>query len=350
MENFVNKLSDNKHISDLEVVVYKSSIGTVSKDDIEEKNTEEQNRYKYYNAHVTEEQLASAIINSIGNEILNEGLERLPRIIYYFNLYILKSLKEKARVIFVNREDAYGFEEMDGVFYLEKKNVILNEPNSIPFLKRICFQLHPKNNDYFSFRLDKQNTKILLEQNSLICMEVKNTFPLKNDNGIIKGYKETLKLIYNFIRKSKKFYEISNKKNIRKIHILFLYDSFLQTSNDMEQFTKILCKIFNSLTITIDIRTTFDIVYFANPASFNSRKLSDIVIKLKNENNDTMQKMEDMKKENEGAKILIKELQKKNDDTTQKMEDMKKENNKIYQIVEELRKKNQELEKIIKKK
>ena len=162
-------------------------------------------------------------------------------------------------------------------------------------------------------------------------MEVKNTFPLKNDNGIIKGYKETLKLIYNFIRKSKKFYEISNKKNIRKIHILFLYDSFLQTSNDMEQFTKLLCEIFNSLKITIDIRTTFDIVYFANPASFNSRKLSDIVIKLKNEN--------------EGAKTLIEELKKKNDDTTQKMEDMKKENNKIYQIVEELRKKNQELEK-----
>ena len=92
MENLVNKLRNDKHASDLEVVVNKSSIGTVSKEDKEEEDTPEQKRYKYYNAHVTEEQLASAIINSIGNEILNEGMERLPRIIYYFNLYILKSL------------------------------------------------------------------------------------------------------------------------------------------------------------------------------------------------------------------------------------------------------------------
>ena len=48
-------------------------------------------------------------------------MERLTRIINYFNLYMLKSLEEKTRVIFVNREEAYGFEEMDGVFYLDKK-------------------------------------------------------------------------------------------------------------------------------------------------------------------------------------------------------------------------------------
>ena len=121
MENLVNKLRNDKHASDLEVVVNKSSIGTVPKEDKEEKDTLEQKRYKYYNAHVTEKQLASAIINSIDNEILNEGMERLPRIIYYFNLYILKSLEEKTRVILVNRENAYGFEEMDRVFYLENK-------------------------------------------------------------------------------------------------------------------------------------------------------------------------------------------------------------------------------------
>ena len=41
--------------------------------------------------------------------------------IYYFNLYVLKSLEEKERAIFVNREDGYGFGEIHGVFYLEKK-------------------------------------------------------------------------------------------------------------------------------------------------------------------------------------------------------------------------------------
>lgn len=285
MENLVNKLRDNKHASNLEVVVNKSSIATVSKENKEE--TEEQKRYKYYNSYVTEEQLTSAIINSIGNEILNEGMERLPRIIYYFNLYVLKSLKEKTRVIFVNREDGYGFEEIDGVFYLENKNVILNEPNNIPFLKRIGFQLNPNRyTNYLTFNLDEENTKIFLEQNSLICMEVKNSFPLKYNNGKIEGINETTKLIYSFIKKSKKFYDISkiNGKNIKKIHILFLYDSFLQASNDMEILKNTLSEIFESITIEVDVKTTFDIVYFVNPASFNSRKLSNIVIKLKREN------------------------------------------------------------------
>ena len=172
--------------------------------------------------------------------------------------------------------------------------------------------MSPKKDNYFSFKLDKENATILLEEQSLICMEVKNSFPLKYDNKIIKGIHETTKLIYNFIRKSKKFYEISktNGKNIKKIHILFLYDSFLQTSNDIELFKNTLFEIFKSLAITIDVITLLDIVYFVNPASFNSRKLSDIVIKLK--------------KGNEKATTQIEELQKKNDDTIQKMEEMKK--------------------------
>ena len=311
MENLVNKLRDNKKVNDLEVVVNKtkSSIGIMSKEIKEEKESDEQNKYMNYNSHVTEEQLASAIINSVGNEILNEGM-RIPRIIFYFNLYIFKSSLEKKRVTFVNRDDGYGFEEMDGIFYLETKNVILNKQSSIPFLKRISFNLYPdRTTKSFTFKLDKDN-EIFLKQKSLICMKVKNSFPLRYVNDKIKeknnnkGINGTVSLIYNIIRKTKKFYEIAKLKGkkIKKIHILFLYDSFLQSNDDMENFKDILYNIFETLKIEINIETSFNIIYFVNPPCIYTRKLSDIVIKLKKENEDSKNIIEVLKKENNDTK------------------------------------------------
>ena len=67
----------------------------------------------------------------------------------------------------------------------------------------------------------------------------------------------------------------------------------------MEKFKNILYKIFDLLALTIDVRNIF-IVYSLKPWSFNSRKFPDIVIKLKKENEDLKNLIEDCKK-----KIMI---------------------------------------------
>ena len=71
--------------------------------------------YKY-NFHVSEEQLSNAIINSTGDEILNQGMERLPRIIFYFILYLFKSLEEKERIALQVKKKVMDLKKLMGFF------------------------------------------------------------------------------------------------------------------------------------------------------------------------------------------------------------------------------------------
>ena len=158
-------------------------------------------------------------------------------------------------------------------------------------------------------------------------METKTSFPLKkekNKNDVSEEQiQETKKLIHSIIRKSKKFFEIAinKQKTIKKIHILFLYDSLLQTNEEIILYKQKLDNIFRNLSIKIERNTTFDVIFFVNPASLNMRNLTNTFIKLKQEN-----------------QAKIEELQKSNQDSKQKIEDLKKE----YQTkIEDLKKENQ---------
>ena len=157
----------------------------------------------------------------------NSSIERLPRIIFYFNLYIFKSSIEKERIAFTAKEKEYGFEEADGVFYLGSDDLILNQNGNIPFLKNKKYVLNINDN---AVEIDEDKI-IKIESNSLIYMEVKTSFPLKygkneKNEEIIVGKEDTKSYIRSFIRKSQKFYQIAKKQNkeIKRIHILFLYD------------------------------------------------------------------------------------------------------------------------------
>ena len=348
IENIVKNLFRDKKEDNLEIV-YSISTLTESKT-IREGNrlTEEQDLYVQYNSHVNEEQLSNAIVNSIGDEILNEGMERLPRVIFYFNLYLYKSLEENKRISFTSKEKGYGFEEADGIFYIENKCVILNESGNIPFFKKMSFDFF---NDDINYKVKEsyEDSKINIEKFSLIYMEVKNSFPLKiegNQKDIDEEQvKDTKKLINSIIRKSKKFLEIAlnKKKIIKKIHILFLYDSLLQTDDEMILYKKKLNNIFKNLAIKIEINTTFDIIFFVNPSSINIRKLTNTFIKLKKEN---QSKIEELQKENQSSNQKIGDLQKENQDSNQKIEDLKKENqSKIEDLKKENQSKIEELEK-----
>ena len=272
----------------------------------DEKLSDMQDFYMQYNAHVNEEQLSHTLVDYIENEIKNEGIEILPRIIFYFNLYILDNSGEKQRIVFTAKEKGYGFEEVDGLFYLESQDIILNKYSDIPFLKIMRFKINKNNDELPDYVSNEQNSKILIEKESLIYMEVKTSFPLKfvqkNQEKIIQGFDEANSLIRSIMRKTNKFTELAlNKgKKIQNIHVLFMYDSLLQKDEDLKHCVDNFKQIFEINRFKVGINTTFDVIYFVNPSSINTRRLSNIISELKEENKKTIKNnKEEIQKLNE---------------------------------------------------
>jgi len=366
MQNLIEGLTKKKK-DKLNVVLYSDS--AVTKQITTDNFTKDQQYYMEYNAHVNEEQLSHVIVNSIGDEILNQELDRLPRVIFYFNLYVLKSLNESERIAFTAKGNRYGFEEADGVFYSEFPDIKLNKSN-IPFLKIMRFTINEdKSSKYISY---KSNPNIIIKKNSLIYMEVKTSFPLKtekiNNREEIKGINETKYLIKNIIRKSNKFSEIAKlqKKDIKTIHILFMYDTMLQKEDDIQKYIKEFINIFKFNIFEVRINTIFDVVYFVNPASINIRKLSDVIFKLKEENkkiiednsanqakiNEILKENKNLIEEEKSNKAKINEILKENKNLIEeeksnkaKINEIQKENKNLIEDIEKAHKKINEFEK-----
>ena len=319
------KRKDNLHV----VILSSKSTQTQSKMEKEKEEydlTDEQKFYSEYNSHVTEEQLSYAIIETICHEMSNSSIERLPRIIFYFNLYIFKSSIEKERIAFTAKEKEYGFEEADGVFYLGSDDLILNQNGNIPFLKNKKYVLNINDN---AVEIDEDKI-IKIESNSLIYMEVKTSFPLKygkneKNEEIIVGKEDTKSYIRSFIRKSQKFYQIAKKqkKEIKRIHILFLYDYLLP--KDIKKLIYEFTNIFLALKTKVKLKTIFEVIYFVNPASLNLKKLSSTIRKLEKENNESKKKIDESKKIIDESKKTIDESKKTNDELKKKIDDLKKQ-------------------------
>ena len=355
MGNLTQNLMNINESDKLEIVCYSSTSRPESKVELtagsetktikeENKLTNQQEFFAEYNSHVLEEQLALIIINEIDHEILNQSMERLPRIIFYFNLYIFEAQNEKRRIAFTPKEIGYGFEEADGVFDLDSKDVKLKKPGDIPFLHNIGFTLIPFSS---SFEISEKS-EIEIKKNSLIYMEVKYSFPLKyNDKKEIIGINETSSLIYKIIRRAKKFYEIAikQKKNIHQIHILFLYDSLMPKDEDLKNFKMELQKIFQKLEIKVKKRTIFDIIYFVNPASLNVKKLSDIVHDLKNQNEESKKKINDLEINDKSKQSQINNLIKENEESNKRIKDLEKDNANNQLEINKLKTENHELKK-----
>ena len=127
IKNLVEGIKIKNKENDLNVVILSSSTATKIKTVTEdEKLSDMQDFNMQYNAHVNEEQLSHTLVDYIENEIKNKGIEILPRIIFYFNLYILDTSGEKQRIVFTAKEKGNGFEEVNGLFYLESQDIILN--------------------------------------------------------------------------------------------------------------------------------------------------------------------------------------------------------------------------------
>jgi len=323
----------------------------------DEKLSDMQNFYMQYNAHVNEEQLSHTLVDYIESEIKNKGIETLPRIIFYFNLYILDTSGEKQRIVFTAKEKGYGFEEVDGLFYLESQDIILNKSSDIPFLKIMRFKINKNRDELPDYISNEQNYKILIEKESLIYMEVKTSFPLKfiqkNQEKTIQGFDEANSLIRSIMRKINKFTELAlnRGKKIQNIHVLFMYDSLLQKEDDLKHYISNFKKIFELNRFKVGINTTFDVIYFVNPSSINTRRLSSIISELKEENKKSAATIEKTIKNN------IEEIQKISEDYNSKLKEMKQNNEEERQKMsedynsklEEIKKNNEEEREKIKK-
>ena len=158
-ENLKKQLNPNITKNDLHVVITQTETKVSEVKKGGETKTNQQQFFAEYNSYDAEEKLSTTIINTSKNELINEGLERLPRIIFYFNLYIFKKIDEKERIYF----SEHGFEEADGVFFLKDEDVILNSKGNIPFLKIKRFNLF----DYNIIGEKEEDNKILINKNSL---------------------------------------------------------------------------------------------------------------------------------------------------------------------------------------
>ena len=104
------------------------------------------------------------------------------------------------------------------------------------------FKINKNNEELPDYVSNEQNSKILIEKESLIYMEVKTSFPLKlipkNQEKIIQGFDEASSLIRSIMRKINKFTELAlnRGKKIQNIHVLFMYDSLLQKEDDLKHY------------------------------------------------------------------------------------------------------------------
>ena len=282
IKDLIKNISNYENKEIVQVIANSSiSMETRTKDQEDDDDKYGQNFYSHYNSCVSEEQLIYAIINSINEDIITQGIERLPRVIFYFNLYIMKSLNEKKGIVFVKNENRYGFDEADGVFYLGSvsNDIILNKTN-IPFVKIMTFKLKNQvNNDSISYNYDIKDSKITLTKNSFIYVETKYSCPIKYDKNSnsqlsITNSNEVKKLIIKILLKCAKFYEIAEmkQKEIKNIHILLFYDNKLQSNEEINLSLQEFKNIFDNIKIKIKKVTIFDIIFFANPSSLNMKK------------------------------------------------------------------------------
>ena len=320
----------------IEQVEYSCS-NTANNISIKEDNkiTPEQDFYINYNSFANEEQIANAIISSINDDFFNQDIERLPRVIFYTNLFIFKSPEGKEKISLIKKQKNYGFDEADGTFYINNNDVIINQNNTVPFIKTMSYDLYNKKGGLeISYKENEINSKIMLKKNSFVYMESKLSFPLKFGDMTGEPTKKNLedfsKLVRAIIRKSKKFSEIAIKKGkkVDQIHILLFYDNIILNHERTQKAINELQNNFNKTKIKLEKNTKFEVIFFVNPSTINMTKFSQNIAK----------KIEEMEKKN-GEKIN--ELKMKNDELLAQLNKEKNDNN---NKIQELEKKNKQLE------
>ena len=178
----------------------------------------------------------------INDILINDlKLEELPRVFFYFNS---PNIKE-------GKEGNYTIEELSGVYYSDKKITLDNV--RFPFIKENILERNTQKG-IFEYKNETKNN-IILEENSLNLIEIKNHSEINNNENKNDLEKEVLA----FLNKALLFYELNKEKyqSIKKIKLLLFYETLNYIDNN-DIFIQIFEKIFKNT----EYSTLFDKIQF----------------------------------------------------------------------------------------
>ena len=214
--------------------------------------------------------------------LLNQN--ELPKVIYNFDPYLFQNnIKGKNDA---TKKRVIEMEELDGVFYFEKKAELNIE--KLPFIIDDIVEI--KRNK-FDFEILENNNVLKFDENTLILLEVKNRFP-----------DDLAKEINILLSKTMIFHQLYEErfKNMKNIRIIFFYDA-IPKYNYNEELLKIINHFFQDKR-EIREKILFQFIFITSSyLAFNFKNLNERIDELEKE-------ISFLKEKNSNLETNVKEL------------------------------------------
>ena len=289
-------------IEDKNNYLYREGIYAILSNDILFDEITNKNKFAKEDIYIEDQEIVDNSYKARGlsleyylNEFLVDYLseEEKPRVIYNFDINVLKkSTKKEGQIHVENKEEKKQFkkdkkaiqkteskkgeednriieiEELDGIFYVE--NEIQIDTQKLPF---IMDDILDNQGQQFEFEL-RTNNFLKFNAKTLILFEVKNRFPENME-----------KEMYILLNKAMDFYQLYKERydNIEKIRIIFFYDAVPKDNYDSE-----LLRILNNFFKDKDIKKKiqFQIIFIASSyIAFNFKYLKERIDNIERANN-----------------------------------------------------------------
>ena len=193
-------------------------------------------------------------------------------------------------------------EELDGVFYLEKKAEFNVE--KLPFIIDDIVEIK---GNRFDFEILENINILKFDENTLILLEVKNRFPddLAKEINILLGKTISFHQLYE-----------ERFKNIKNIRVMFFYDAIPKYNYD-EELLKIINHFFQDKS-EIREKIQFQFIFITSSyLAFNFKNLKDRIDELEKEISFLKEKNSNLEKNVEDLTLVVTQLRQKVDELYQ---------------------------------
>ena len=224
----------------------------------------------------------------------------LPRVIYNFDPYLFQNIIKGKND--ATQKRTIEMEELDGVFYLEKKAEFNVE--KLPFIIDDIVEIK---GNRFDFEILENINILKFDENTLILLEVKNRFPddLAKEINILLGKTISFHQLYE-----------ERFKNIKNIRVMFFYDAIPKYNYD-EELLKIINHFFQDKS-EIREKIQFQFIFITSSyLAFNFKNLKDRIDELEKEISFLKEKNSNLEKNVEDLTLVVTQLRQKVDELYQ---------------------------------
>ena len=230
--------------------------------------------------------------------LLNQN--ELPKVIYNFDPYLFQNnIKGKNDA---TQKRTIEMEELDGVFYFEKKAELNIE--KLPFIIDDIVEI--KRNK-FDFEILENNNVLKFDENTLILLEVKNRFP-----------DDLAKEINILLSKTMIFHQLYEErfKNMKNIRIIFFYDA-IPKYNYNEELLKIINHFFQDKR-EIREKILFQFIFITSSyLAFNFKNINERIDELEKEVSFLKEKNSNLETNVKALFLVVTEIKQKVDELYQ---------------------------------